>query len=293
MGLCACGCGILLGQPGKVSAADCSSTSGAVAAQLSDKTIGTFAWAKETGGRLHPSQRDAVLREMLKAQARCLADFSKPAREAISKMDLDAIRVPDSALARKVASYVSKLSPDALTNHVHRTYYWGALLAQADGVRIEDEELFYAASLLHDLGITEQHRCSSEHIGDFSVEGGFAAYDLLVAEGMTEERAEAAAQAIILHVQIVGNEFGSMAKYLQDGAWTDLSGLRASEIPAKLAKGVMNQHPAVDIRKMFGEFVVEEITVRPNTRLAVSVQAAQEVKGPPLFPWPDRPEKIG
>ena len=96
MAVCACGCSALLGQTGNLLAADCSAADkGKI--RLSDKKIGTFAWAKETGGRLHPSQHDAVMREMLKAQARCLADISKPAREAIAKMDLDLIRVPDSS----------------------------------------------------------------------------------------------------------------------------------------------------------------------------------------------------
>ncbi|MBZ9772394.1 hypothetical protein [Mesorhizobium sp. CO1-1-8] len=260
---------------------------------MSDKKIGTLAWAKETGGRLHPTQLEAVMREMLKAQARALADVSKPAREAIAKMDLDLIRIPDSALAKKVESHVSKLSPAPLTNHVYRTFYWGALLAQADGVRIEDEELFYVTSLLHDLGVTDQHRCAHDHIGDFSVDSGFAAHDFLVGEGVEEERAEAAAQAIILHVQIVGEEFGTMAKYLQDGAWTDLSCLRASEIPVGQAKRVFKQHPALNIREMFGAFAMEEITKRPDTRFAVAAQAGQHVGAPQLYPWPDRPEKIG
>ncbi len=290
--MCACGCSVLLGQTRNLLAADCiPSVDGGI--KLSDKRIGTWAWAKETGGRLHPSQRDAVLREMLKAQARCAADLSRPARDAIAKMDIDLIRVPDSALAKKVESHVSKLSPASLTNHVHRTYYWGSLLAQADGARIDDEELFYVAALLHDLGITDQHRCAHEHIGDFSVDGGVAAHDFLVGEGVTQERADAAAEAIVLHVQIVGEEFGAMAKYLQDGAWTDLSCLRASEIPVDQARKVFKQHPALDIRKMFGEFAIEEITKRPDTRFAVAAQAGQQVGAPQLFPWPDRPEKIG
>lgn len=262
-------------------------------AKLSSQKMGTLAWAKETGGKLHPSERDSVLREMLRAQARCLADLSKPARETIARMDLEAVRIPDSALARKVERHVSVLSPDALTNHVHRTYYWGALLAQADKVRIQDEELFYVAALLHDLGITKQHRCADPAIGDFSIDGGFAAYEFLVAHDVSQERAEAAAQAIILHVQIDGEDFGEMAKYLRDGAWTDLSGLRASEIPAREARGVLKLRPALDIRKMFGEFAVEEITARPDTRFGISAAAGEQVKAPSLFPWPDRPERIG
>lgn len=293
MGLCACGCGVFFGQAGSAVAGDCAKGP-AGEPKLSTKRIGTLAWAKETGGRLHPSQRDAVHREMLKAQARCLADFSRPAREAIAGMDLDAVRIPDSALAKAAESYVSALSSGALMNHLYRTYYWGTLLAQSDKARIKDEELFYVAALLHDLGFAKRHRCTDSNVVDFSVDGGFAAYDFLVAQGVTKQRAEAAAEAIILHMQIVDEDFGAMAKYLQQGAWTDLSGLRASEIPAQLARDVIEKRPALDIRKEFGAFVVEEITTRPDTRLAVSVQAAQELKGgAPLFPWPDRPERVG
>ena len=89
-------------------------------------------------------------------------------------MDLDAVRVPDSALAKAAESYVSALSSGSLVNHLYRTYYWGTLLAQADKVRIKDEELFYVAALLHDLGLTKQHRCTDSNVVDFSVDGGFA-----------------------------------------------------------------------------------------------------------------------
>ena len=48
-------------------------------------------------------------------------------------------------------------SSPMLANHCFRTYAWGMILGQSDGLR-PDPELFYVASLLHDLALTDQFR---------------------------------------------------------------------------------------------------------------------------------------
>jgi HD-GYP domain-containing protein (c-di-GMP phosphodiesterase class II) len=142
--------------------------------------MGTLAWARQTGGRLSPPERQSMQRQLVERQAQALAERNERVRDAIRHLDLDVVPVPDSALARKAERHAAELSSEALLNHCHRTYLWGSLLAQADGTKVDDPELLYVASLLHDLGVTDAHFGKDRGAHCFAVEGGFAAEAFLL-----------------------------------------------------------------------------------------------------------------
>ncbi len=161
----------------------------------------------------------------------------------------------------------------------------GCLLAQLDGNKIEDIELFYVASLLHDLGATEHFFGQDKRVHCFAVEGAFAAEEFLLKEGIDPHRAEIATEAIILHLGIVGDEYGLAAHYLNSGARCDVQGYRATEIPIEIARRVLSRHPGIDFRDMFGDFIKREITMRPDARLSLAIQMMAGGDTPQLFPW--------
>jgi hypothetical protein len=78
----------------------------------------------------------------------------------LARVDIDKVRFPDSAIARRAEDLVAELCTPALGQHCcYRTYLWGSLLAQHDQLAV-DEELFYVASLLHDLASMVSRRRS-------------------------------------------------------------------------------------------------------------------------------------
>ena len=80
------------------------------------------------------------------------------------------IVAPDSELARKAAALAGQAHSKVLLNHVHRTWWFAEFIGKKRQMKY-DRELVYIASVLHDLGLSE------EHAGDkrFEVDGAEAA----------------------------------------------------------------------------------------------------------------------
>lgn len=252
--------------------------------RTANHAIGTLAWARKTGGRLSPSERQHMQRQFVERQAQALAEQNERVRDAIRHLDLDAIWVPDSALARKAEKHAAELSSESLLNHCHRTYLWGSLLAQADGTKVNDPELLYVASLLHDLGATDAHFGKDRRAHCFAVEGAFAAKAFLLKEGLDRSKVESVAEAIVLHINAaVEAERGPLAFYLSSGALCEVLGYRATEIPGATARRVLRLHPGLDIASQFSAFVMREATLRPESRAAATVETMRE--GAPLFDY--------
>lgn len=256
-----------VGQPGKHT----DNPSHTVTAR---NPVGTLAWARRTGGRLSSQERQFMQRQLVESQAQAMAQQNERVRDVIRHLDLDAIPIPDSALAKKAEQYAAELSPESLLNHCYRTYLWGSLLAQCDKTKLNDPELLYVASLLHDLGATDHHFGQDQRAHCFAVEGGFAAEAFLLEEGLDPDKAERVAEAIILHINpLVEAEHGPMARYLSAGAWCDMQGYRVSDIPVATARRVLARYPGLDIVPLFSQFVLREVALRPHSRAAATGEA--------------------
>src|ERR1700693_1728522 len=90
--------------------------------------------------------------------------------------EIAGIRIPDSALAQKAMDLAFRVSPTVVWTHVVRTFVFGALVGHAQKLRY-DEELFFLASVLHDLGLTAEFRGDQRFevvgadAGDFFLDG--------------------------------------------------------------------------------------------------------------------------
>jgi hypothetical protein len=213
-------------------------------------------------------------RQIVESRAQAVAQQNERVRDVMRHLDLDAISIPDSALAKKAEQYAAELSPETLLNHCYRTYLWGSLLAQCDKTKLDDPELLYVASLLHDLGVTDCHFGQDQRAHCFAVEGGFAAEAFLLEKGLDRDKAERVAEAIILHINpLVEAEYGEMARYLSAGAWCDMQSYRTSDIPVATARRVLTRYPGLDIVPQFSQFVLREVALRPHSRAAATMEA--------------------
>ncbi len=106
------------------------------------------------------------------------------------------IPVPQDDISSATWRWAHRSLPDYLLTHSVRAYCWGATLAAGEGWSY-DAALLWAASLLHDLGLTRIRKNTM----CFEVEGAEIARRFLEGEGMAPETAERVAVAIILHMQ--------------------------------------------------------------------------------------------
>lgn len=122
--------------------------------------------------------------------------------------------------------------------------------------------------MLHDLGLTERFwgRGDSEC---FSVDGGEAAREFADAHGWPRARADALAEAIVLHLNIqVRDRHGVEARLMQSGTTLDVTGARLGALAHDTAGAVVARHPRLGLKSEFSDWFRREIERRPDARLA-------------------------
>ena len=232
--------------------------------------VGSLAWSLRTGGRL--GRRDKL---RLIAQAMLVRIGALPSKlrdrlgigaKSVARVDMDRIRIPDTRAASEALDLCSAVSSPALRNHCLRTYLWGCLLSSARSISF-DEELFYIASVLHDLGLTERHNGKEPRAHCFAVEGACAARDFTTARGWPEARSDAVFEAISLHLNVrVDLKCGVEAHLLHEGAALDVIGARLAEIAPANAQTVLGRYPRLGFKRELHEAMKLQCHARPRSR---------------------------
>jgi hypothetical protein len=131
------------------------------------------------------------------------------------------IRIPDSQLAREITELVRDTESDLLYRHSLRCYCWGCLAGRRGGLAY-DAELLYAASMFHDIGLTERYESSQLR---FEVDGANAARDFLRGHGISAKDIETVWTAVALHTTPGIPQFmGAEIALVQAGAGMDVAG---------------------------------------------------------------------
>jgi hypothetical protein len=177
-------------------------------------------------------------------------------------------RIPDSPVAHRATDLARSLCQPWLFNHCLRTYIWGAMLAQAGQIHY-DEELFFVASALHDLGLTGAHKGMDAQCACFAVEGARAAHRFAAGCGWAGERCDRVSAAISLHLNVrVGLHHGAEAHLLHEGAALDVIGTRARELGSTALGSVLNDYPRLEFTDGMVAEMKEQARTRPRSRAA-------------------------
>jgi hypothetical protein len=182
------------------------------------------------------------------------------------------IPVPDTALAKAASTFVHSCSPLALANHCHRTYqFGGALLRQAG--KSFDAEILYLASLLHDLGLTEQWE---DGVTPFEKRGAQVASDQLNRWGAQSELTERVTEAIALHLKASSaqDERPEVAG-VSLGAAVDVLGMRLDELPDHLVGEILESHPRLGFKQAILDAIDRQTSLKPDSRIAAYVTQYQ------------------
>jgi hypothetical protein len=238
-------------------------------------SIGTKQWAAKGGSLRHKDQARLMAQAMLTQLARMPDRLRhrlgfEPAQA--TRIDLSTIRLPDSPAARQALELSRQLTAPWILNHSLRTYLWGAMLAQTERIRF-DEELFYVASTLHDLGLADAHKCRDTGCACFAVEGARAAEHFATDLGWSSERRDRLFTAISLHLNIrVGLEQGPEAHLLHEGAALDVIGARLRELHPDTVQEVLRDYPRLDFKAGMSAAMKEQAKLRPQSRAALLVR---------------------
>jgi hypothetical protein len=235
--------------------------------------LGTFAWARRTGGVTNRAER---LRMTAAGLGVVLGSLPARVRQRLGlrnqraiALDLDRLPVPDSPEAREAERLCEALESSTLLNHCQRCYVWGVLLGKLGG-HDPDGELLYVASLLHDLALSPRHAEDVPQITCFAGKGA----ELAVAQardwGWSEQRAEALGDAICLHLNTnVPLELGVAAHLLQSAAALDVIGHRHWDIAPETMDAVLERYPR-DRMKALG-LPLFHAAKKPGTRTQVLI----------------------
>jgi hypothetical protein len=225
--------------------------------------LGSRAWGQKTGGALDFLDRLAFAAQSV--QAVLLARTAKWRDRAPRKVARP--KVPASPAHEAAIAFCASVSEPWLVNHCHRTFIWGTVLSQYEGLDF-DEELFAVSCMLHDLGLAKPVR-ERRTEACFAVAGAeeaaaFASRELR----WSDVRCHQLAEAISLHLNLVVTKADGVEAYLlQAGAGLDVLGVRRSQVPEGLREQVLETYPRHEQNRKLAEVCAHEADAHPRSRI--------------------------
>jgi hypothetical protein len=175
--------------------------------------------------------------------------------------DIAGVRLPDSTLAQRAVDLAFRVSPDVVRTHVVRTFVFGSLVGNAQELRY-DEELFFLAAVLHDLGLTAEFRSAER----FEVAGADAADAFLKEQGVAPERREIVWDAIALHTSIgIASRKRPEIALVHIGAGVDVLGMGLDSLPPTLVAETIEALPRHDFKSAFFSTLIETLSQNPQS----------------------------
>lgn len=169
--------------------------------------------------------------------------------------------IPNSEICQKATQLVAEVSPTFLCNHCIRTFFFGDLLGQRDGLKC-DRELLYLGAVLHDLGLTDRFDGEQR----FEVNGADAAQAFVLKHGLSDEKAEIVWDAVALHTSMgIGSRKQPEIALVHLGASADVLGIRIADIPPETVEQVLDVYPRLGFNAAMTELLVSQVKRKPHT----------------------------
>ncbi len=227
--------------------------------------LGTLSWLERSGGKLAWRDRLVMLAQGVKA--RVVTKRRMKAGFKLRNIEVDAILPPDSVITREATAICQDASAPYLFNHCLRAYFWARLLD--DDRQPFDDEALFTAVMLHDLGLTEDHHLKGDKEQCFTIVGARKVCELAVKHLWTDKRANVAAEAITLHLNvIVGSRHGKEAQMVRAGSGGDVAGLGLDVLQADQIESVVVRYPRLDMKRQILKTLSIEADQRACCRIA-------------------------
>jgi cyanamide hydratase len=172
--------------------------------------------------------------------------------------------LPDSELVRHVRQFVKTELNEQTYNHSHRVYVYGTALVRTHFPKWEyDNETYFLACLLHDIGTAERFLATTKM--SFEFKGAIVARDLILTRGGPEDQADSVCDAIVRHQDIFvkGGNITMIGQILQLATILDNVGIRANLIHPELIRSVVEAYPRTGWSECFAGVIMEELRLKP------------------------------
>ena len=168
--------------------------------------------------------------------------------------------IPDSEICQKATRLVREISLPFLCHHCIRTFLFGDLLGQRDGLKY-DRELLYLGAVMHDIGLTERFDGEQR----FEVDGADAARAFVLEHGLSDEKAEVVWDAIALHTSIgIAARKQPEIALVHLGAGADVLGMRISDIAPETVEQVIDEYPRLGFNQAMTELLASQVKRKPQ-----------------------------
>jgi hypothetical protein len=171
------------------------------------------------------------------------------------------IRLPQSALARATAEFSRSHCPEYLFNHCMRTFLFGAVALEKQGLAYNADKAF-AAAALHDLGLLPEFASPS---ASFEIDGANRAEQLMLQDGLSAGDADLVWHAIVLHdVRFaLTRRHGPEAMLVAMGAGCDVDGPDTTMIDAARTAEIVAAFPRLQFKKHFTALAIDHCKRKP------------------------------
>jgi hypothetical protein len=227
--------------------------------------LGTVVWVQQTAGWLSLAERRSLLRPLMRSHVRnAVGRLSMLVRLNSGRhayIPLSRLVPPSTVLTRAAEDRARRMMSAALVNHSHRAYTFGRALGELEGIEVDDELLF-AAAMLHDTGLVNPTGDS-----DFTLESARVARDVAERVGLSSTASTTMQTAITLHHSPgVDLSAGPVAYLLSAGASVDVLGLRSWELPATALSSAVASYPRENFKQVFAAVFAQEAARVPEGR---------------------------
>jgi hypothetical protein len=181
---------------------------------------------------------------------------------------------PQTPAAAAALCVATRFYSPALLNHCVRSFLWGTMYAAAHGIAFDDE-LYWVAALLHDMGLTEAF---DSHRLPFEEAGGQLAWVFGVAAGWPAERAARATEIIVLHMRDdVSPSVDPESHLLQVATRWEVVGRHPEEFPPDARAEMLARYPRLGFGPEFLASFEDQARRKPGCAAAASV--GNDLKG--------------
>ncbi|MGP4087047.1 HD domain-containing protein [Streptomyces sp. KR55] len=198
-----------------------------------------------------------------------MSDFTFPAADAHTPAgsstgdDDRSLVLPDTELVRSLLSTVTEAESRAVANHSVRSYLFARLLADHLGAapgRDYDEQLLFAACVLHDIGLSP----AADGPQRFEVDGADFAARLLTDHGVPAAGVDAVWEAIALHTSGgIAERRGLLCRLTRDGVGMDF-GRDTDFVTDAQAQAIHAAYPRLGMERELVETIVEQARRTPS-----------------------------
>jgi hypothetical protein len=172
------------------------------------------------------------------------------------------LALPTGPLVDASLELVRSTESQPIAEHSIRSFLFARLFAEREGALNDaayDEELLFAATVMHDLGLGEHARGRAR----FEVEGADLAAGVLRKHGVGEADVDRVWEAIALHSSHGLAERRGLLTYLTyKGVFID-AGPLADAVADGLRKEVLNAYPKPTARRYLAEAIIEHANRSP------------------------------